>query len=163
MSSALHPTTDVGLARAKGVTRIDGVGAYNPVSPIHCYGTHSQMRVPMWTGTGGLPQLGRGLLSISAGEFGFTTAVSVFGSWKNCRSDSKPSADECPRGATTEPMMIKCSRAFIWHRTMSQDSRGKAIEPGSLPIEDPCQHGRDRTGEAAAEDIGQIVSADKNT
>src|ERR1700730_3350255 len=28
MSSALHPTTDVGLARAKGVTRIDGVGAY---------------------------------------------------------------------------------------------------------------------------------------
>src|SRR6202035_4087155 len=30
MSSALHPTTDVGLARAKGVTRIDGVGAYNP-------------------------------------------------------------------------------------------------------------------------------------
>src|SRR6202023_1107960 len=31
MSSALHPTTDVGLARAKGVTRIDGVGAYDPL------------------------------------------------------------------------------------------------------------------------------------
>jgi hypothetical protein len=46
---------------------------------------------------------------------------------------------------------------------MSQDPRGKAIEPGSLPIEDPCQHGRDHTGEAAAEDIGQIVGADKNT
>ena len=45
---------------------------------------------------------------------------------------------------------------------MSQDPRGKAIEPGSLSIEDPCQHGRDRTSEAAAEDIGQIVGADKN-
>jgi hypothetical protein len=34
MSSALHPTTDVGLARAKGVTRIDGVGAYKHVAAI---------------------------------------------------------------------------------------------------------------------------------
>lgn len=50
-----------------------------------------------------------------------------------------------------------------WQRVMSQDPRGKAIEPGSLPIEDPCQHGRDRTGEATAEDIGQIMGADKNT
>ena len=41
-----------------------------------------------------------------------------------------------------------------WHRAVSEDSRGKAIKPGSLPIEAPCQHGRDRTGEAAAEDIG---------
>ena len=31
------------------------------------------------------------------------------------------------------------------------------------PIEAPCQNGRDRTGEVAAEDIGQIVGADKNT
>ena len=46
---------------------------------------------------------------------------------------------------------------------MSQDPRGKAIEPGSLPVEHPYQHGRDHTGEAAAEDIGQIVGADKNT
>ena len=46
--------------------------------------------------------------------------------------------------------------------SLSQDAGGKAIEPGSLSIEDPCQHGRDRTGEAAAEDIGQIVGADKN-
>jgi hypothetical protein len=53
--------------------------------------------------------------------------------------------------------------ADIANRAMSEDSRGKAIEPGSLPIEDPCQHGRDHTGEAAAEDVGQIVSADKNT
>ena len=45
---------------------------------------------------------------------------------------------------------------------MSQDSRGKTIKPGSFPIEDPCQHGRDHTGEAAAEDVGQIVGADKN-
>src|SRR5467141_4341343 len=44
---------------------------------------------------------------------------------------------------------------------MSQDPRGKAIEPGSLPIEDPYRHGRDHGGEAAAEDIGQIVGADK--
>ena len=50
-----------------------------------------------------------------------------------------------------------------WHRAMSQDSRGKTIKPGSFPIEDPCQHGRDHTGEAAAEDVGQIVGADKNT
>jgi hypothetical protein len=38
---------------------------------------------------------------------------------------------------------------------MSQDPGGKAIEPGSLAIEDPNQHGSDHTGEAAAEDIGQ--------
>ncbi len=45
---------------------------------------------------------------------------------------------------------------------MSQDPRGKAIKPGPLPIEDPYQHGRDHGNEAAAEDIGQIVGADKN-
>ena len=54
-------------------------------------------------------------------------------------------------------------RRQVSHRAMSKDSRGKAIEPGSLPIEDPCKHGRDRAGEAAAEDIGQIVGTDKNT
>jgi hypothetical protein len=31
MSSAVHPTTDMGLARAKGVTRIDGVWRLHPL------------------------------------------------------------------------------------------------------------------------------------
>src|SRR6266851_3785731 len=36
MSSALPPTADVGLAPAKS---LGGVGAFDPVSPISCYGT----------------------------------------------------------------------------------------------------------------------------
>src|SRR5712672_168903 len=45
---------------------------------------------------------------------------------------------------------------------MSQDPGGKAIEPRSFPKESSYQHGRDQAHEAAAEDIGQIVGADKN-
>ncbi len=45
---------------------------------------------------------------------------------------------------------------------MSKDLRGEAIEPRSLPIENPNQRSRDHAGKAPAEDVGQIMGADKN-
>src|SRR5713101_6016396 len=45
---------------------------------------------------------------------------------------------------------------------MSQDPGGKAIAPRSFPKESPYQHGRAQALDAAAEDIGQIVGANKN-
>ena len=44
----------------------------------------------------------------------------------------------------------------------SEYSRDKAIEPRSLPIEGPDNKGRKYSSKAAAEDIGQIVGANKN-